>query len=222
MIAGFPATALVKDDVACTSLGSFVTFFYVINLWVPAGAQLNFCVNGPNIERQEAVAATIAASVTYSHDPHSVASPVSMSGAEVTTGGSALPSQVPYCTNSEMTPSVSATASQAGGRTTIDVVTTFSQATPTRCGVPPLSTCGSYGDLAISGPSGDVLWTWQPMTLLIRCIPGVSLLPVTLAIPSWSVPTSLLTKGTYEVHLVNMVNSLIEGSVLASTTFQVG
>lgn len=221
-ISGFPASAYIKRNVACTSLGSFVTFEYEMTLWVPAGAQLNFCVNGPNVEHQQAVAATVAASTTFRPDPHSIATPVSMTGATVTTGGSALPSQVPYCTSSEMTPSVSATVGQNDGRTTIDVATKFSQATSKKCGLPPLSTCGFYGDFAIYGPSGHVLWTWEPMTLGIQCTPGVSLLPVTLTVPSWSVPTNLLSKGTYSVRMVNIVNGYIKGPAVASTTFRVG
>ena len=78
-----------------------------------------------------------------------------------------------------------------------------------------------YGDFAIYGPTGQVLWTWEPMTLGIQCIPGVSLLPVTLTVPSWSVPTMLLSKGTYRVRMVNIYNGSIQGQAIASTTFHV-
>jgi hypothetical protein len=203
-------------------LADFLTYYYDIALWVPAGAQLTFCIDGPNIERLEATIATIAATATFRPDPNSTATPVNMSGATVTTGGSALPANVPYCTSSEATPSVSANVSQAAGRTSLDVATKFSQATAKKCGLPPLSTCGFYGDFAIYGPSGHVLWTWEPMTLGIQCTPGVSLLPVTLTVPSWSVPTTLLSEGTYTVRMVNIVNGFIKGPAVASTTFHVG
>jgi hypothetical protein len=220
-VAGYPASAYIKDDVACTSLGSFVTFSYEVSLWVPAGVNLNFCVNGPKIEQGQAVAATIAASTTFRPDPSSSAPPVSMSGlAKVTDGGYALPSNATYCTSSEMTPEVTAQVIQAAGRTTIGVTPSFRTATSTRCGLAPLSTCGFYGDFAIYGPSGHVLWTWEPITLGAQCTPGVDLLPVTLMIPSWSVPTTLLRKGTYTVRMVSIVNGFIHGPAMASTTFE--
>jgi hypothetical protein len=144
-------------------------------------------------------------------------------GASTTTGGFvASSSKVPYCTQKELAPSVSAVVNQDAGRTTFDVSTKFVQATSTKCGLPPLSTCGFYGDFAVYGPSGHVLWTWEPMTLGVQCLGGVWLLPVTLKIPAWSVPTKLLAKGTYAVRMVNIINGSINGPVLASTTLHVG
>jgi hypothetical protein len=220
-IDGFPATAATPNDARCTSLGSALTYYYGIFLWVPAGAQLAFCINGPDIERLEATIATIAASSSFRPDPNSTAMPVSLFGQNVTTGGSASPSQIPYCTGNEATPSVAADVSQANGRTTIGVTTTFSQATPKKCGLSELSTCGFYGDFAIFGPSHRVLWTWQPVTLGRQCTPGVSLLPVNIEVPSWSVPTTLLSKGMYTVRMVNIENGVFKGPTLASTSFQV-
>jgi len=220
-VGGFPATAQVQDDVACTSLGSPVTFYYQVNVWVPAGVQLNFCVNGPDIERQEAVAATIATTARLRPDPRTHAQPVLLFGQNVTTGGFAKPSQVPYCTANETKPSVSAHVSQSRGRTTIEVATTFSATGNKPCGLGELSTCGFYGDFAITGPSGHVLWTWEPMTVGRQCSPGVDLLPVTITVPSWSVLTTLLRRGTYTVRMVSIVNGTISGPTLASTSFQV-
>jgi hypothetical protein len=219
-IDGYPAVAHLPDDARCTSLADFVTYYYEVSLWVPAGAQLNFCFNGPDIERLEATMATIAASVTFRSDPRSTAAPVTLFGQTTTNGG--YSSKGTACTNSEVTPSVSATVAQAAGRTTIGVTTKFSQATSSPCGMPPLSTCGFYGDFAVYAPAGNALWTWEPMTLGAQCIGGVWLLPVTITVPSWSVPTKLLSKGTYTVRMVSIINGRITGPVLASTTFHIG
>lgn len=220
-IAGFPTTTLIHDDVACKSLGSPLTFDYVINLWVPASVELNFCVNGPNIEHQEAVAATVAASANFRRDSNSNAAPASLFGQSVTSSGTASTSQVPYCTSREVSASVVALAQQGNGRTTFAVSTTFRQSTSTRCGLPPLSTCGFYGDFAIHGPSGHVLWTWKPMTFEVRCISRVSLLPLTITVPTWSVPTKLLTRGTYWVRMVSFNGGSVSSSDKTSTSFSV-
>jgi hypothetical protein len=218
-IDGYPGTAHLPHDADCTSLADFVTYYYEVALWIPAGMQLSFCVNGPHLGRLEAILATIAASATFRPDPRSSSTPITMSGETTTEGGYRAGSNVPDCTSAEVTPGIAATVSQVHGRTYLDVTSRFTAATSLRCGLPPLSTCGFYGDFAVYGPRGTVLWTWEPTSLGRQCLRGVWLLPVTITVPKWSVPTKLLRAGYYTVRMVTIINGRIHGPVLASTDF---
>ena len=218
-IDGYPAAAKVPTDAKCTSLAGPMTYYYDVALWVPAGAQLRFCINGPEMERLEATITTIVESARFRPDPHSTAVPLGMAGAIATNGG--YSSIDPTCSRSEITSSVTADVLQAQGRTTIGVTTMYRLAGSKLCGVPALEACGFDGDLAIYGPLGTVLWTWEPIARGQACMKGVWLLPVTNKVPTWSVPTKLLKKGTYTVRMVHITNGVIDRPVLASTTFRI-